>query len=190
FDDRVVGRATDFAPAATVVHVDLDPQALGRTARADVPVLGDARLVLQLLAERATRLELDAWWQQLRGWRDGHRGCGVDPSSQLPTSPQVVKALHAASEGQALVVADVGQHQMFAALHYGYGRPNSFFTSGGLGTMGYAVPAAMGVKLARPEEPVWAVVGDGGFQMSAPELSTLVAERVDVKVAVLNNGYL
>ena len=190
FDDRVVGRAKDFAPHATVVHVDVDPAAFGRVVRADVAVLGDARLVLQLLAERASRGDRPAWTAQLRGWREGHRLCGVDRQSQVPTSPQVIQAIRDATDGQAVVVADVGQHQMFAALHFGYSRPNSFFTTGGLGTMGYAVPAAMGVKLARPDEPVWAVVGDGGFQMSTPELTTLASERVDLKIAVVNNGYL
>jgi acetolactate synthase-1/2/3 large subunit len=190
FDDRVVGRAKDFAPGATVVHVDVDPAAFGRTARADVAVLADARLFLQLLADRVARRERPEWTARLRRWRDGHRACGVDPDSQVPTSPQVIGAIREATDGQAVLVADVGQHQMFAALHFGYARPKSFFTTGGLGTMGYAVPAAMGVKLARPDEPVWAVVGDGGFQMSAPELSTLVAEQVNLKIAVLNNGYL
>lgn len=190
FDDRVVGRVQDFAPRATVVHVDVDPAAFGRTVRADIPVLGDARVVLQLLADRAAHRERAAWWSQLQSWRSGHTACGVDWQSQVPTTPHVVRAIREATDGQAVVVADVGQHQMFAALHFGYRRPNAFFTTGGLGTMGYALPAAMGVKLARPDESVWAVVGDGGFQMSAPELSTLVAERINLKVAVVNNAYL
>jgi acetolactate synthase-1/2/3 large subunit len=188
FDDRVVGRATDFAPQATIVHVDVDPTAFGRVARCDLAVLGDAGAVLAGLLERVEPRDRAAWLATLRGWATEHEDC-LTPDDSL-SSPSVLRALRAETGGQATLVADVGQHQMFAALHSGFDRADSFYTSGGLGTMGYAVPAAMGVKLARPEQEVWAIVGDGGFQMSAPELSTLAANGIAVKIAILNNACL
>ena len=190
FDDRVVGRARDFAPRATVVHVDVDPTAFGRVARCDVPVLGDVRTVLEGLLARLRPRVRGSWLGTLRSWAAEHAGCLESGRGEGIESPDVLRALKEETGGQASLVADVGQHQMFAALHFGVDRPNSFFTSGGLGTMGYAVPTATGVKLARHAEEVWAVVGDGGFQMSAPELSTLVANEVEVKIVVLNNACL
>jgi acetolactate synthase-1/2/3 large subunit len=135
------------------------------------------------------------WWRRLRAWAAAHEGCGlVDsdtaPADELPTSPEVVRTLRRVMGGSAIVVSDIGQHQMFVALHHGFSRPNQMLTSGGLGTMGYALPAAMGAKTAEPGRPVWAVVGDGGFQMSASELSTLVASKLPVKVLIVNNQCL
>jgi acetolactate synthase-1/2/3 large subunit len=197
FDDRWVGRSADFAPDATIVHVDVDPAAFGRVARCDVPVLGDAALVLDGLLARVAANDRTAWLARLRLWDAEHSGCiapGVlttdaDADSDLE-SPEVLRALKEQTGGGATLVADVGQHQMFVALHTGFDRPGSFFTSGGLGTMGYAVPAAMGVSVARPDEEVWAIVGDGGFQMSAPELTTLAVNQIPVKMLILNNGCL
>lgn len=195
FDDRVVGRAADFAPGARLIHVDVDPRSFGRVVRVDVPILGDARVVLRALTEKCVKRERSAWWDRLAEWTQDHAACGVplaadrDPSAN-PTSPEVVKAVRKVTGGTATVVADIGQHQMFVALHHGFERPGQLLTSGGLGTMGYAVPAAMGVKVADPGRPVWAVVGDGGFQMSAPELSTLVANNVAVKIVIVNNQCL
>jgi acetolactate synthase-1/2/3 large subunit len=195
FDDRVVGRPNDFAPGARIVHVDVDARAFGRVVRADLPILADARAALTALAGRATRREYQAWWQRLREWASQHAECGRSESGDsapdnLPTSPEVVRALRRITGDRATLVADIGQHQMFVALHHGFARPGQILTSGGLGTMGYALPAAMGVKVADPERPVWAIVGDGGFQMSAPELSTLVACGLSVKVLVVNNQCL
>jgi acetolactate synthase-1/2/3 large subunit len=194
FDDRWVGRAADFAPDATLVHVDVDPTAFGRVARCDVPVLGDARLVLEGLLERVAASLHDDWLASLRVWEDDHADChapadGYHPDSPLE-SPEVLRTLKDVTGGAATLVADVGQHQMFAALHTGFDRSGSFFTSGGLGTMGYALPAAMGVATARPDEEVWAVIGDGGFQMSAPELTTLAVGQIPVKMLILNNACL
>ena len=195
FDDRWVGRAADFAPDATLVHVDVDPSAFGRVARCDVPVLGDAGLVLDGLLARVALNDRTAWLASLRRWDAEHGGC-IAPGSlerdpdAMPESPEVLRALQEQTGGAATLVADVGQHQMFVALHAGFDRPGSFFTSGGLGTMGYAVPAAMGIAAARPDEEIWAVVGDGGFQMSAPELTTLAVNRLAVKMLILNNGCL
>ena len=195
FDDRVVGRPRDFAPEAAIVHVDVDPTAFGRVVRADVAILGDARAVLAALAERVQHRARADWWSRLRAWTDAHAGCGqLDPSTaspdDLPTSPEVVKAVRAVAGGSASVVSDIGQHQMFVALHHGFEWPGQLFTSGGLGTMGYALPAAMGVKVGRPERPVWVVVGDGGFQMSAPELTTLATTPIPLKVVIVNNQCL
>jgi acetolactate synthase-1/2/3 large subunit len=195
FDDRVVGRAKDFAPEARIVHVDLDPKAFNRVVRADVPVLADARAALAGLSSLVTRDERPAWWGRLRHWAGEHNGCGVldsstAPQDEPPTTPEVVRALRRVVGGAATVVSDIGQHQMFVALHHGFDRPGQLLTSGGLGTMGYALPAAMGVKTAEPGRQVWAVVGDGGFQMSAPELSTLVHSKLAVKVLVVNNQCL
>jgi acetolactate synthase-1/2/3 large subunit len=195
FDDRVVGRPKDFAPGARIVHVDVDPHAFGRVVRADVPVLADARAALEGLTELSRWRERPAWWSRLRQWTGDHADCGLAdsesaPPDEAPTTPEVVRALRRVLGGAATVVADIGQHQMFVALHHGFDRPGQLFTSGGLGTMGYALPAAMGVKTALPGRAVWAVVGDGGFQMSSPELSTLVASKLPVKVLIVNNQCL
>jgi acetolactate synthase-1/2/3 large subunit len=194
FDDRWVGRAADFAPEATIVHVDVDPTAFGRVARCDVPVLGDAALVLDGLLARVSSNDHAEWLARLRLWDAEHGDC-ISPAAEPVygsdlESPEVLRALKEQTGGAATLVADVGQHQMFVALHTGFDRPGSFFTSGGLGTMGYAVPAAMGVSVARPDEEVWAVIGDGGFQMSAPELTTLAVNQFPVKMLILNNGCL
>jgi acetolactate synthase I/II/III large subunit len=195
FDDRVVGRPLDFAPNASIVHVDIDPQAFGRVVRADVAVQADARVALSELARLSTWRDRSGWWARLRQWSDAHATCGVvDPETALPegapTTPEVVRTLCRVMGGAATLVSDIGQHQMFVALHHGFDRPGQLLTSGGLGTMGYGLPAAMGVKTAQPGRPVWAVVGDGGFQMSAPELSTLVASKLPVKVLIINNHCL
>jgi acetolactate synthase-1/2/3 large subunit len=195
FDDRVVGRPKDFAPGARIVHIDVDPKSFGRVVRADVPVLADAGVALAALSAATEFNERADWWRRLREWTAAHEECGlVDagsaPADGPPTTPEVVRTLRRVLGGSAIVVADIGQHQMFVALHHGFSRPNQMLTSGGLGTMGYALPAAMGVKTAEPGRPVWAVVGDGGFQMSASELSTLVASRLPVKVLIVNNQCL
>ncbi len=194
FDDRVVGRPRDFAPAAQIVHVDVDPAAFGRVVRTDVAILADARAALAALADRAAPRERPGWWDRLRTWSSEHAACGLahatEDADALPTSPELVRTLRRVTGGAGVVVADIGQHQMFVALHHGFERPGQVLTSGGLGTMGYALPAALGVKVADPGRPVWAVVGDGGFQMSAPELSTLAANNLAVKVIVVNNQCL
>jgi acetolactate synthase-1/2/3 large subunit len=190
FDDRWVGRAADFATDATIVHVDVDPSAFGRVVRCDMPVLGDAGLVLQGLLARVSTGDHADWLERLRLWDAEHAGCIAPRFGDEMESSEVLRALKEATGGAATLVADVGQHQMFVALHTGFDRSGSFFTSGGLGTMGYAVPAALGISVARPDEEVWAIVGDGGFQMSAPELTTLAVNQLPVKMLILNNGCL
>jgi len=187
-DDRFTGNLRHFAPHARVVHVDIDPAEIGKRVPAAVPMVGDVRLVLEALAVAVPELQHPEWLARIRAWRNAHP-LVVAPGGVLP--PQaVVRALHDATRGQALVVSDVGQHQMWVAQHYPFRRLNSFFTSGGLGTMGYSVPSALGVQAGHPDEPVWVVVGDGSFQMNMQELATIVQEGLPVKIVIMNNGYL
>src|SRR2546426_491278 len=186
FDDRVTGNTATFAPRAKIVHIDVDPAAIGRTVPVAVGIVGDARSVVQrLLAVVAPRNCLP-WREEISGL-NRHR----EESFAGGLSPEVIlSALAEVTGGRCTIVSDVGQHQMWVAQRYPFQRPNTHITSGGLGAMGFAVPAAMGVRLARPGEPVWAISGDGGFQMNMAEIATMVQEGVEVKLAVFNNGYL
>lgn len=190
FDDRVACKPASFAAKARIVHVDIDVNELGRNVRADVPIVGDARAVLGMLLDRVTPRRRPEWLQQLHDWR---AECPVSPEPadrERPLVAEVIRAIREATNGDALVASDVGQHLMWVAQHFRFEKPSSFFCSGGLGSMGYGLPAAIGAKVGMPQETVWAVAGDGGFQMSAPELSTLAQHGIAVKIAVLNNGFL
>jgi acetolactate synthase I/II/III large subunit len=190
FDDRVAVKPSVFAPKAKIVHVDVDLNELGRNVRVDVPIVGDAKVVLGLLLRHVRRNRHPEWLAQLRQWRDSNPvEAGASDGESIAVA-DVVREIRAVTGGDALVASDVGQHLMWVAQHFKFEKPSSFFCSGGLGSMGYGVPAAMGAKVGRPDETVWAIVGDGGFQMSAPELSTLVQHGIDIKIAVVNNGYL
>jgi acetolactate synthase-1/2/3 large subunit len=187
-DDRFTGNLRHFASQAKVVHVDIDPAEIGKRVPAAVPMVGDVRVILQALAAELPELRHDEWLARIQTWREKHplvfpRGEGLPPQA-------VIRTLDEATRGQALVVSDVGQHQMWVAQHYGFRRLNSFFTSGGLGTMGYSLPAALGVQAGHPGEPVWVVVGDGSFQMNMQELQTIAQERLPIKTLIMNNGYL
>src|SRR3989442_1151187 len=186
FDDRVTGNTATFAPRAKIVHIDVDPAAIGRTVPVAVGIVGDARSVVQrLLAVVAPRNCLP-WREEISGL-NRHR----EESFAGGLSPEVIlSALAEVTGWRCTIVSDVGQHQMWVAQRYPFQRPNTHITSGGLGAMGFAVPAAMGVRLARPGEPVWAISGDGGFQMNMAEIATMLQEGVEVKLAVFNNGYL
>jgi acetolactate synthase-1/2/3 large subunit len=186
FDDRVTGNLAAFARGAKVIHVELDPSEIGKNVATDVGLVGDAREILRaLLAEIAPR-DCEAWRAEIAGFvRPRHEGFRGDLSPET-----ILGAIDGASGGRCTIVSDVGQHQMWVAKLFPYRRPNTHITSGGLGTMGFAVPAAMGAALARPDEPVWAISGDGGFQMNMQEIATMVQERIPVKMAVFNNGYL
>ncbi|MFA5026938.1 MAG: biosynthetic-type acetolactate synthase large subunit [Candidatus Methylomirabilota bacterium] len=187
-DDRFTGNLQHFAPQAKVVHVDIDPAEIGKRVSTVIPMVGDVRLVLESLLEKLPELEHRAWLAQVAAWRTRHPLVVSDDS---PLSPQeVIQALCQATDGRGLVVSDVGQHQMWVAQHYPFRRLNSFFTSGGLGTMGYSLPAAMGVQAGHPGDPVWVVVGDGSFQMNLQELATIAQERQPIKVVISNNGFL
>ncbi len=189
FDDRVTGRLSDFAPNAKVVHVDVDPSEFHKNVKATVPVLGELKQVLNQmlpLVERKTHVE---WLQHIDTLRAEHPSLYIRQTDEL--LPQyVLKQLSDITEGQAIVVTGVGQHQMWAAQHYAYKEPNSLLTSGGLGAMGFEVPAALGAKVGRPDKVVWSIAGDGGFQMTMCDLATAVENNIDVKFAILNNGTL
>jgi acetolactate synthase-1/2/3 large subunit len=169
-DDRFTGSLPHFAPQAKLLHVDIDPAEIGKRVAASVPMVGDVRLVLEALTEALPEQDHRDWLAQVETWRTRHP-LEIHAQGKLPPQ-EVIHALHRATEGQGIVVSDVGQHQMWVAQHYSFRRLNSFFTSGGLGTMGYSLPASMGVQAAYPKEPVWVVVGDGGFQMNLQELAT------------------
>ncbi len=190
FDDRVAVKPSSFAPNAKIVHIDIDLNEMGRNVRVDVPIVGDARVVLQMLLDRVDRSKHFDWVQQLQLWREESPTNNGWHEYERPVVRDVVKAIREATGGEALVASDVGQHLMWVAQHFGFDRPDSFFCSGGLGSMGYGLPAAIGAKVAKPDETVWAVVGDGGFQMSSPELATLVQHNIGVKIALVNNGFL
>jgi acetolactate synthase I/II/III large subunit len=193
FDDRVTGRIDAFAPGARKIHVDIDPLELGRKIAVDVAISGDLRVVLGRLAAAAPRRRNANWRAQVRAWQceaEGRDIVGGDADNNLLHGPHVIAALSRATAGRAIVTTDVGQHQMWAAQYYRCELPRHFISSGGMGTMGFGLPAAIGAKLARPDAEVWVVAGDGGFQMTQCELATLVQEKLDIKIAILNNGYL
>jgi acetolactate synthase-1/2/3 large subunit len=196
FDDRVTGRLDGFAPEAKVVHVDIDPKEIGKNRAADVALVGDARHVLVALNDAIGGFELVAepearrsWLVTLDAWKEQYAFRYLDEPAGL--KPQyVVERLYAATAGRAVLTAGVGQHQMWASQLWRFDRPRSWANSGGLGTMGFALPAALGAKAARPDELVVAIDGDGCFQMTCQELATSVAEDLPVVVAILNNGHL
>ncbi len=186
FDDRVTGAIATFAPRAKIVHIDVDAAAIGRNVRVAVGIVGDARRVVARLLTFVAPRDALRWREEIRGLmrhREEAFGGGLSPEV-------ILSALADVTGGRCTVVSDVGQHQMWVAQRYPFQRPNTHITSGGLGAMGFAVPAAMGVRLARPSESVWAISGDGGFQMNMAEIATMVQEGIEVKLAVFNNGYL
>ena len=199
FDDRVTGQLAGFAPDAKVIHVDIDPAELGKVRRPDVPIVGDCRLVIEELV-RAVRSLLDsgvqapdrsAWGSVVRGWQDSYPFAYEPPADGDGLKPQMVlEHLRDSTPDDTIVVSGVGQHQMWASQYWKFNHPYTWVNSGGLGTMGFAVPTAIGAKVGVPDRPVWAVDGDGCFQMTAQELVTASMERIPIKVAILNNAYL
>ncbi|WP_018600852.1 acetolactate synthase large subunit [Mycobacterium sp. 155] len=197
FDDRVTGQLSSFAPEAKVIHADIDPAEIGKNRNPDVPIVGDIKAVITELTEAlhkigtsAATLKLDSWWQYLSGIKSTYP-LSYGPQSDGSLSPEyVIETLGKLAGPDAVYVAGVGQHQMWAAQFVKYENPRTWINSGGLGTMGYAVPAAMGAKFARPEAEVWAIDGDGCFQMTNQELATCALEGAPIKVALINNGNL
>ncbi len=197
FDDRVTGRLDSFAPDAEVIHADIDPAEIGKNRVADVPIVGDALEVITelLVAVRAefaagNRADLGGWWQRLDRWRETYP-LGYDEPTDGTLAPQyVIERLSSIAGPEAVYVSGVGQHQMWAAQFVQYENPRTWLNSGGAGTMGYAVPAAMGAKVGAPEKLVWAIDGDGCFQMTNQELATCAIEGIPIKVALINNGNL
>jgi acetolactate synthase I/II/III large subunit len=191
-DDRLTGAFETFAAKAKIIHVDLDPAEMGKNITIDTPVIGDALLTLKELLPQIESNEHPAWLAQIDEWKaeTNYRDILTQESDELH-APYVMRALwHATNEGDATIVTDVGQHQMWEAQYYKHTKNRSLLTSGGLGTMGYGLPAAIGAQMGKPKENVWVVAGDGGFQMTMPELSTVVQERLPIKIAIINNGYL
>ncbi len=196
FDDRVTGKVSEFAPNAKVIHVDIDPAEIGKIREADVPIVGDVReVILDLLpayAELATAApaDLTEWWAHLNSLRESYP-LGYDAPNDGLLSPQAIIAKIGEMTGpEAVYAAGVGQHQMWSAQFISYERPGAWLNSGGAGTMGFAIPAAMGAKVAQPERDVWAIDGDGCFQMTNQELATCMINGINIKVAVINNSSL
>jgi acetolactate synthase-1/2/3 large subunit len=196
FDDRVTGKASEFAPHAKVVHVDVDPAEISKIRVADVPIVGDAKDVISDLikawgdAADGEKLDLDEWWTYLRGLQEEFPLGYSEPTDGLLAPQYVIKRIGELTGPEAIYAAGVGQHQMWAAQFIKYERPHAWLNSGGAGTMGYAVPAAMGAKVAEPERTVWAIDGDGCFQMTNQELATCTINNIPIKVAIINNSSL
>ena len=214
FDDRATGKASTFAPHAKIIHIDIDPAEIGKNIRVTVPIVGDVKHVLSALVKEVELAEHSPWVARIHEWRERHDSLRIEMrDGKHPRQPclfqncahpcllagvredrvmpqYVIRQIYEATGGDAIVVSDVGQNQMWTAQHYTYDEPNTFLSSGGLGTMGFSLPAAMGAKIGRPEKTVWAIAGDGGIQMTIQELATIVQDKIPVKIAILNNGYL
>ncbi len=195
FDDRVTGKLSEFAPRAKFIHIDIDPAEISKNVPAHIPIVGDAKHVLTKLVAEYRALEpdrsrLEEWWQRIDAWRERHP-LRYEDSADHEIKPQfMIQALYEATGGEAIVVADVGQHQMWAAQYYDFPKPRRWINSGGLGTMGYGLPAALGAQVGCPDQTVVCVTGDGGVQMNAQELATCAQEGIPIKVFIMNNGYL
>jgi acetolactate synthase-1/2/3 large subunit len=199
FDDRVTGRLAAFAPHAKVIHVDIDPAEVGKIRTPEVPIVGDVKRVLGKLnksivdnpvpSDEARTAARRAWWKQIRAWKEQHPLQAVTSDTEI--KPQHLMAeIDRISQGNAIVCSDVGQHQMWAAQLIRFNEPRLWINSGGLGSMGFGLPAAVGAQFAHPDKLVFALVGDGGFQMSVPELGTIATHALPIKIVVMNNGHL
>ena len=195
FDDRITGKLSEFAPHAKFIHIDVDPAEISKTIPAHIPIVGDARSVLTKLNKEYRALDvetsrLDEWWGRIEGWREKHP-LRYDDSTDAEIKPQyMMEALYEATGGDAIVTSDVGQHQMWAAQYYHFNKPRRWINSGGLGTMGFGLPAALGAAVGCPDETVVCIAGDGSIQMNIRELATCSEDKIPVKVFIMNNGYL
>jgi acetolactate synthase-1/2/3 large subunit len=191
FDDRVTGNPKTYAPNAKKIHIEIDPSEIHKNVRVDLPITGDLKAVLNQLLPMLKKLEHKAWLAQIRDWMEDSDERDIinqDAGGRL-LAAHVIHDIWRGTEGNATIVTDVGQHQMWEAQYYPHERPHTLITSGGLGTMGFGLPAAIGASLGL-KQPVWAIVGDGGFQMTMTELGTAAQERAQVRLAVINNGFL
>jgi acetolactate synthase-1/2/3 large subunit len=195
FDDRVTGKLSEFAPRAKFIHIDIDPAEISKNVPAHIPIVGDAKNILTKLVAEYRALEpdrsrLEEWWQRIETWRERHP-LAYEDSGDTEIKPQfMVEALYEATGGDAIVCADVGQHQMWAAQYFHFSRPRRWINSGGLGTMGYGLPAALGAAVGCPDETVVCITGDGSVQMNIQELATCAEDGIPVKIFIMNNGYL
>jgi acetolactate synthase-1/2/3 large subunit len=195
FDDRITGKLSEFAPRAKFIHIDIDPAEISKNVPAHIPIVGDAKNILQRLVAEYRALGADgsrlaAWWERIEGWRAQHP-LRYDDSADNEIKPQyLIEALYEATGGEAIVSSDVGQHQMWTAQYFHFSKPRRWINSGGLGTMGFGLPAGMGAAVARPDVPSVIITGDGSIQMNVQELATCTEHRIPVKVFIANNGYL
>jgi acetolactate synthase-1/2/3 large subunit len=196
FDDRVTGALDKFAPHAQIVHVDVDPSSINKNRRVEVPIVGDAKSVMrQMLAQfsdedsAAEREQLADWWEQIEEWKE-YAPLTYTKSNEVIMPQYLVEELYRLTKGDAIIATDVGQHQMWLAQYYPFNGPRQSLTSGGLGTMGFGFPSALGAQIAFPDKQVIAFVGDGGFQMTSQELATAVQHQANVKIVIMNNNYL
>lgn len=191
FDDRLTGPVSTFGPEAKIIHIDVDPAEIGKNVPVDLPIVGDAKNILQALNPMIEPTSHLAWWELIDEWRRDSAAHDILNREFEELIPQyVIRQIWEVTKGETIMVSDVGQNQMWEAQYFIHHKPRGLISSGGLGTMGFALPAAIGVKVGRPDETVWATIGDGGFQMTVQELATVQQENLAVKIAILNNGYL
>jgi len=195
FDDRITGKLSEFAPHAKFIHIDIDPAEISKNVPAHIPIVGDAKLVLPELTREYRALQtdparLDEWWNKIKAWQDTYP-LSYDEGKDGEIKPQfMIEAMHRATAGEAIITSDVGQHQMWAAQYYGFDKPRRWINSGGLGTMGFGLPAAVGAKIACPDDDVVCLAGDGSLIMNCQELATCVSQDIPVKIFLMNNGYM
>ncbi|MCW2997124.1 MAG: ilvB, partial [Solirubrobacterales bacterium] len=197
FDDRITGKLSEFAPRAKFIHVDVDPAEISKNVPAHIPIVGDAKNVLVKLKAEYEALQTDAsrleeWWQRIDGWQKKYAiGDSFEDSADTEIKPQkLIQAVYEATGGDAIITSDVGQHQMWTAQHHPFKAPRHWINSGGLGTMGFGLPAALGAAIGCPDKTVVCITGDGSIQMNIQELATCAQEQIPVKVIISNNGYL
>ena len=194
FDDRVTGDLAKFSPHAKIIHIDIDPSSIAKNVKVDIPIVGSVKSVLTAMLEQLGDYQADAkdlhdWWGQIAAWR-GIDSLAFADSDTVIKPQRVIKTLYELTGGKAIIASDVGQHQMWAAQYFGFHEPRRWINSGGLGTMGFGYPAALGAKLGRPEEDVFCITGDGSIQMMLQEMTTALQYNIPVKILCLNNGYL
>ncbi|MEI2701888.1 MAG: biosynthetic-type acetolactate synthase large subunit [Baekduia sp.] len=195
FDDRITGKLSEFAPRAKFIHIDIDPAEISKNVPAHIPIVGDVKNILPRLAaeyrgQTADSARLDAWWTRIKDWQERYPLKWEDAPGQEIKPQRAIRAIYEATEGKAIVTSDVGQHQMWTAQFYDFPAPRRWINSGGLGTMGFGMPAAMGAAVGCPDTPVVCITGDGSVQMNIQELATLTENGIPVKVFIINNGYL
>jgi acetolactate synthase-1/2/3 large subunit len=195
FDDRITGKLSEFAPRAKFIHIDIDPAEISKNVPAHIPIVGDAKNILPRLTAEYRALEadqgrLEEWWTRIHKWQERHPLSYTDSTDSEIKPQYMIEALYEATRGEAIVVSDVGQHQMWTAQRYHFAKPRRWINSGGLGTMGFGLPAAMGAQVGCPDDTVVCVAGDGSVQMNMQELATCAEEKIPIKVFIMNNGFL